>query len=68
MQKFNEAGCIRYYVNLSFVAIGYQDGYQKNDVSHAMTKEAAIAEVIVKYLNEPYPLRGISVYECVLCA
>lgn len=68
MDKYNNAGCIRYYVNLSFVTPNNQDGYQKNDVSHAATKETAIAEVIVKYLNEPYPLRGISVYECVLCA
>jgi hypothetical protein len=68
MRKYNQHECIRFIVQLTFVAPDEQHGYQRDGVSHKETAEEAIFEVLKDHLNETYPLKGISVYECVLSA
>jgi hypothetical protein len=50
-------------VHLSFVSPDDQDGYQKIEVSHELTKEEAVVGALMGNMNEKYPLKGISVYK-----
>lgn len=64
----NEHDSIRFIVRLSFVSDDHQNGYQHEFTSHAETKEAAIVQAIQAHLDERYPLKGISVYQCIYTA
>jgi len=59
----NGHSAIRFQVHLTFVDAQAENGYSRQDVSHATTKEAAIVEVLMKYMEERYPLAGIAVWE-----
>lgn len=62
-KEHNEHEAIRFIVNLSFVSPDNQDGYQKTEVSHQLTKEEAVVEALMGNMNEKYPLKGICVYK-----
>ena len=66
MNKYNNHDCVKYHVVLSYVSEDKQIGYQKTEISHADTKEAAVVDVLTRRMEEPYPLAGVAVYECVL--
>jgi hypothetical protein len=65
---YNNARVVKYHVTLSFVCNSKQDGYQKNDIQECDTAAEAIVKTLVNYLDEPYPLAGISVHELVFAA
>ena len=65
---YNDAKVVKFHVCLSFVSQDQQDGYQKNDICECETKEQAIVQVLARYLNEAYPLCGISVHQLVFAA
>lgn len=64
----NKAQVVKFHVSLSFVSADDQDGYQKNDIAECETKEQAIVKVLARYMNEVYPLKGISVHQLVFAA
>ena len=62
-KEHNGHEAIRFIVHLSFVSPDDQNGYQKIEVSHELTKEEAIVGALMNHMNEKYPLKGISVYK-----
>ncbi len=64
-ETHNRSQSINFKVHLMFVSPNNQDGYCIEDVSHADSKEAAVVEILMRHMNEMYPLKGITVYQCV---
>ena len=50
-KEHNGHEAIRFIVNLSFVTPDDQDGYQKTEVSHQLTKEEAVVEALMGNMN-----------------
>lgn len=68
IEKHNNHDCINFIVHLSFVSPDHMSGYQKEHYSHADSKERAIVDALIAYGDEPTPLKGIAVYQCVFAS
>ena len=63
--QFTNGVACQWRVSLEFVSDDEQDGYIRQEISNADTRDEAIVEAMLKHMDEKYPFRGITVYQCV---